>query len=228
MKNRLSLALMALVTTLAAVPGLASTVPGEIEAIEDAMNLAASNVADRLLSMLPSNIDSVAVLPFSKDDDLRATDLVEHYVVQSVNPNLSKVVTRRDDVFRRMMDEFRFSELRFDMMPEDERRRIGEFLGVDTIIFGQLLERRIDETNVRAIVSISARAVVVQTGQVVGSAEERATANISSELMLLSLIRKPVFWIIVVSLVVAIAVLAIVASALRTKAQLATKPRNLA
>lgn len=206
--------------------------PGAQDAIDMAIDDAVAKAVDQALEALPEGIESVAIFPLVGDTtDDRATDRVEHLVVQKAAGQFKKVVTRDNDRFKELMTEFKFSERRFDIMPEEEVSKFGKFLGVDAIVSGKLRKAEMDDTGVRAVAEVSLRLTVVETGQVAGSGESREVVSIDPETTVVWLMNQPWFWRVVIIAAVVACVLALVVVfvwfPIRRKIALASKPREV-
>jgi hypothetical protein len=180
---------------------------------------------------LPETVDTVAVLVVYGDREDLVRSRMEHHLIQRGLPLGLKVVTRQPAEWDLIEGEFEFSEANFDGMPQDQIRKWGELLGADALVWSRVREAGMDDTGLQGRARIEARLGIVETGQLAGSADARAAADIDGDTLGTGLamraLNSPLFWPVVVVGVVGGFVFFVAYSKFKRRMDLASKPREV-
>ena len=155
--------------------------PGGGDAIDAAMDGAVEDAVSQLLRTVPESVDTVAVLVVYGDRDDLVRSRLEHHLIQRGAATGLRVVTRQPIEWDLIEGEFEFSEANFDGMPQDQIRKWGEVLGVDALVWCRVRQAGMDDTGLQGRARIEGRLGIVETGQLAGSADARAAADIDGE-----------------------------------------------
>lgn len=208
-----------------------STMPGGGDAVEAATDQAVEDAVSQLLRTLPETVDTVAVLVVYGDREDLVRSRMEHHLIQRGLPLGLKVVTRQPSEWNLIEGEFEFSEANFDGMPQDQIRKWGELLGADALVWSRVREAGMDDTGLQGRARIEARLGIVETGQLAGSADARAAADIDGDTLGTGLamraLNSPLFWPVVVVGVVGGFVFFVAYSKFKRRMDLASKPREI-
>ncbi len=208
-----------------------STMPGGGDAVEAAADQAVEDAVSQLLRTLPETVDTVAVLVVYGDREDLVRSRMEHHLIQRGLPLGLKVVTRQPSEWDLIEGEFEFSEANFDGMPQDQIRKWGELLGADALVWSRVREAGMDDTGLQGRARIEARLGIVETGQLAGSADARAAADIDGDTLGTGLamraLNSPLFWPVVVVGVVGGFVFFVAYSKFKRRMDLASKPREV-
>ncbi len=208
-----------------------STMPGGGDAVEAATDQAVEDAVSQLLRTLPETVDTVAVLVVYGDREDLVRSRMEHHLIQRGLPLGLKVVTRQPSEWDLIEGEFEFSEANFDGMPQDQIRKWGELLGADALVWSRVREAGMDDTGLQGRARIEARLGIVETGQLAGSADARAAADIDGDTLGTGLamraLNSPLFWPVVVVGVVGGCVFFVAYSKFKRRMDLASKPREI-
>jgi hypothetical protein len=208
-----------------------STMPGGGDAVEAATDQAVEDAVSQLLRTLPETVDTVAVLVVYGDREDLVRSRMEHHLIQRGLPLGLKVVTRQPAEWDLIEGEFEFSEANFDGMPQDQIRKWGELLGADALVWSRVREAGMDDTGLQGRARIEARLGIVETGQLAGSADARAAADIDGDTLGTGLamraLNSPLFWPVVVVGVVGGFVFFVAYSKFKRRMDLASKPREI-
>lgn len=232
--NRIAGAILLASALAGSLPGKASAqsdMPGGSDAIEAATDQAVEEAVSQLLRTLPEMVDTVAVLVVYGDREDLVRSRMEHHFIQRGLPLGLKVVTRQPSEWDLIEGEFEFSEANFDGMPQDQIRKWGEVLGADALVWSRVREAGMDDTGLQGRARIEARLGIVETGQLAGSADARAAADIDGDTLGTGLamraLNSPLFWPVVVVGVVGGCVFFVAYSKFKRRMDLASKPREI-
>jgi len=218
--------------SLVVAPSLAvQAMPGGRDAIDSATDGAVEEAVSQLLRTVPESVDTIAVLVVYGDRDDLVRSRLEHHLIQRGLPIGLRVVTRQPTEWDLIEGEFEFTEANFDGMPQDELRKWGELLGADALVWVRVREQGLDETGLSGRSRIEARLGIVETGQLAGSADARASSAIDGETIatgvMMQIVRSPLFWPVVLIAVIGGAVFFVLYSKFKRRMDLASKPREI-
>jgi hypothetical protein len=224
--------LLGLTAVALAQPLDPADVPGGRDAVRSALEQACEEVVNEFVETLPSDVDTIAVLPFENDEDGTAARTVEDFLIK-YGPRLEvRIVARGDPAWERLTTEWEFAYYRSDVIPPELIPTFREVLPAGAVVWGSVRTLGLNDTGIRAQAIVEARMGSVTTGQIVASGTSEKTVQVATDTFLIGLIHKPWFWpvagIVGVALIVVVVVFIFLTPPVLRGLFSASKPRRVA